>query len=109
MEPFAMSSAVLSPAYQGMSKILDSHLVSDTMSRFIPEPKNRLGFSTFLRGIENAASSAAGFAGISPEYASLLDKQIEVQLQMQLVSMYSNIEKSKHETQMAAVRNIRVG
>jgi hypothetical protein len=49
------------------------------------------------------------FPGVQGEYAELLNKQIEMQQQMQLVSMFSNIEKSRHETQMAAVRNIRGG
>ena len=55
-------------------------------------------------------SQAAGVAtGIMPEYMALINAQLEAQRQMQLVSLYSNIEKSKHETQMAAVRNIRAG
>jgi hypothetical protein len=47
--------------------------------------------------------------GVEPIYQDLLDKQIEIQLQMQLVTLESNIEKSRHETQMAAIRNIRAG
>ena len=34
---------------------------------------------------------------------------LETQNQLQQVSMMLNIEKSRHETQMAAIRNIRVG
>ena len=48
-------------------------------------------------------------SGIDPMYIDLINKQIEAQQQMQLVSFVSNIEKSRHETQMAAIRNVRVG
>ncbi|MBX7143313.1 MAG: hypothetical protein K1X79_02570 [Oligoflexia bacterium] len=81
-------------------------------SRFLPEPTSRLSsvFSSILQGITGAAKSASGlFSGIDSGYVELLNKQIESQQQMQLVSMESNVEKSKHETQMAAIRNVRVG
>lgn len=91
---------------QGLSGILRTA----TLNRFIPEPKSKLG-STFGDVLNRAASliggSASSFVGIDPGYQDLLIKQIEVQQQMQLVSMTSNIEKSKHETRMAAVRNVR--
>lgn len=82
---------------------------SSSLERFQPEPKNRLGldFSAVLNGVVGAAAST--FSGVDPGYVALINKQIETQQQMQLVSMESNIEKSKHETQMAAIRNVRVG
>ena len=45
---------------------------------------------------------------ISPEYRDLIAMQMQVQQEMLNVTMVSNIEKSKHESRMAAVRNIRV-
>ena len=39
----------------------------------------------------------------------LLEQQIAVQAEMQAFTMQTNIEHSKHETKMAAVRNMRVG
>ncbi|MBN8550217.1 MAG: hypothetical protein J0M12_12940 [Deltaproteobacteria bacterium] len=82
---------------------------STSLQRFQPEPRSSLGldFTTVLRSVAGAAGST--LTGIDPNYAALMSKQIETQQQMQLVTMESNIEKSKHETQMAAVRNIRVG
>lgn len=88
-------------------------LASSALDRFMPEPKNRLGanFQGILSSTLSALSSAgpAVIPGLDGSYVQLLNKQIEAQQQMQLVSMESNIEKSKHETQMAAIRNVRVG
>ena len=80
-----------------------------TVSRFIPEPQSRVAnlFSGVMRAV--AGTVVPGASGINPEYQDLISKQIEVQEQMQLVSLVSNVEKSKHETQMAAVRNLRAG
>lgn len=81
-------------------------------SRFLPEPQSRLSsiFSSILQSVGGIAKSATGlFTGVDSGYVELLNKQIETQQQMQVVSMESNVEKSKHETQMAAIRNVRVG
>lgn len=81
------------------------------LGRFIPEPKNKAGsgFGGVLKSLSGLASGALGAAGIPTEYNDLISKQIEIQNQMQMVSLQSNLEKSKHETEMAAIRNIRVG
>jgi len=76
------------------------------------EPQSSLG--TAFGGLVSGAASAVGglvgnVVGIEPGYAALIAQQIHQQEQMQLVSLYSNIEKSKHETQMSAIRNVRVG
>lgn len=92
---------------------IGSYLAGNTLNRFIPEPKTSPGIS--FRSVLNTVGSLAGVAsggavsGLDPNYAALIEKQIEVQQQMMLMSMHSNIEKSKHETQMAAVRNLRAG
>ena len=88
------------------------------IQRFAPEPSSNLG-STFSRVLSTAGSVASqlvgGIGGIGPVtdlpsgYSELLNEQIRVQMEMQLLSFHSNIEKSKHETSMAAVRNIRAG
>lgn len=87
-----------------------SRAVNDLFGRFIPEPASRVGID-FRSALSAASSVVSGgtFPGIDGDYAELLNKQIEMQQQMQLVTMQSNIEKSRHETQMAPVRNIRVG
>ena len=82
------------------------------LGRFIPEPKSQSGinFKNVLSSVGSLVSGGVGaVTGVDFDYQALLMKQIEVQEQMQAVSMASNIEKSKHETQMAPVRNIRVG
>ncbi|MDC0357835.1 hypothetical protein OAO01_03395 [Oligoflexia bacterium] len=80
------------------------------MNRFYPEPKSGIAktFSTVLNGVGKMLGGSVGaFSEIDPGYRELIEQQMEVQKQMQLVSLYSNIEKSKHETNMAAVRNVR--
>lgn len=88
-----------------------AHLVDRSAGyRFVPEPKTDLGraFQGALRVAGNVATGPLlGSIGIDSEYASLLQTQMHFQEQMQLVSLHSNIEKSKHETRMSAVRNVR--
>mgnify|MGYP001239162202 CR=1 FL=1 len=60
--------------------------------------------SNFLRAILPRTTPA----GVDPAYQSIMDKQMELQRQMLLVSMHTNLEKTKHDIQMAPVRNIRV-
>lgn len=88
-----------------------------SLARISPEPQNKVGttFRTVLSTVGNiaqsifSASPSGMFSGMDPGYQELLTTQIEAQKQLTLVSLCSNVEKSKHETQMAAVRNIRVG
>lgn len=80
------------------------------LGRYIPQPRGSSNMS--YRSVSNAVggvmrSAAAGVSGVDGDYLALINKQIEVQEQLQLVSLHSNIEKSKHETRMAAVRNVR--
>ena len=101
----------------GITNNILSNINSMELKRFKPEPQSRLlsGFNSIVQGISKAAKSAMSYvSNVDPiaseaNYSDLLNKQIEMQEQMQVVSMASNIEKSKHETQMAAIRNIRVG
>ena len=97
---------------RGLTTTAD-RLANSALERFMPEPKSTLGltFQGALKGALGAVSDigSGAFAGIDSGYAALLNAQIEAQKQMQLVSMESNIEKSRHETQMAAIRNVRVG
>ncbi len=81
--------------------------------RFIPEPKSSVAaaFGGVMRSVGQAVTGGSGGSSISldPSYQALLEKQMELQEQMQLVSMESNIEKTRHESKMAAVRNFRAG
>lgn len=74
-------------------------------SQYMPEPV--ASGVEFLGSLQNAQNTNE--IGISSEYRELLDKQLETQQEMQQVTFTSNIEKSQHESRMAAVRNIRVG
>ena len=85
------------------------------VQRFVPEPHSSVGFafSDVLSTVGDVAAGAistvapGAVAGLDSGYQELLNKQIEVQMQMQILSFESNIEKSKHETKMTAIRNIR--
>jgi len=76
--------------------------VAKRVSRYLPEP--------VAQGVDFVASmdNAQNEIGVSSEYQELIDKQINTQRELQQVSFTSNIEKSQHESRMAAVRNIRV-
>ncbi len=83
--------------------------VGDLVS-YLPEPNSILasGFQALLQtGASVAGSVLSG--GIDPQYQALIQEQMRQQQQMQLVSLISNSEKSKHETAMTPLRNIRVG
>lgn len=81
------------------------------LSRILPEPRSRIGstFGAVLQGVGKAVSGASSAVSIDPEYRDLIETQMEFQRQMQLVSLHSNIEKSRHEAKMAAIRNVRSG
>ena len=94
----------------------DRHITATTPSgflRFLPEPVSGIGrvFQSLLNtGVKmGSALTGASLVGIEPEYAALIQEQLHAQEQMQKVSLISNIEKSKHETEMSVVRNVRVG
>ena len=72
----------------------------------LPEPVSR-GID-FARSLLKEGDASTSVVDISPEYRDLINKQIETQMELQQVSLVSNIERSKHEARMAAVRNIRV-
>ena len=65
------------------------------------------GVGNTLAGVGASAASLAG--DLDPLYQSLIQMQLDAQKQMLLMTSISNIEKTKHETQMVAARNIRVG
>ncbi len=112
-----MSDGAISSALGGVGGSVDINIPgtivdSNGFGRFIPEPKTSasVNFRTVLSGAAALIRGGIGAAtGVEPLYQDLLDKQIEIQLQMQLVTLESNIEKSRHETQMAAIRNVRTG
>ena len=76
-------------------------------SRYLPEPvASGVDFAgQLLRGPSDGSSTIE----LSPTYQELINRQIQSQMELQQVTFLSNIERSQHETRMAAVRNIRVG
>ena len=86
----------------------------------MPEPATTgtTVFSDIISAVGGLAKSAVGSAvggsigGVSlqPEgsFGDLLQLQIEAQQEMQTTSMASNVERSKHESKMAAIRNMRM-
>lgn len=76
-------------------------------ARFIPEPKS--GLDTFQSVARAVSTIAGGLVGIDPEYRSLIEKQLQLQEQMQRVSMESNLARTEHETEMTPIRNLRLG
>lgn len=83
--------------------------------RSAPEPRSLLGSwgHSTTSAVASAATSlagiGAGFLDGGGDIASLLNRQIQIQQEMQTVSMASNIARSQHETEMAPIRNMRVG
>lgn len=70
------------------------------------------GSSIFWDTVDFIKKSVGGsIAGvplsIPSEMIGLIELQRQMQIEMQTVSMVSNIEKSKHESKMAAIRNVR--
>jgi len=81
---------------------------------FSPRPSGS-NFSTVLRNaVEGVAGIGSNFIGgvsgnVFGDLKELLDLQVQTQARMQSLSMMSNIERSKHEARMAAIRNVRTG
>ena len=86
---------------------------NSSLLRVAPEPKSSLGSwvsSVASTGLNIASAVIPGVDALgSQDLTSLLNMQIQIQQQMQVVSMISNVERSKHETEMAPIRNMRVG
>jgi hypothetical protein len=79
-----------------------------------PEPRN--GLDTWLQSIGSAVSRAVqstvnpvGNLMQNPSFDDLLQKQMALQVQMQLFSAQSNISRTEHEIQMTTLRNMRLG
>jgi len=82
---------------------------ASALARALPEPRSSLaqwGQATVGAGMD----AIGGLLGSgSSDLGNLLNMQIQIQREMQVVSMLSNVYKSQHEMEMAPVRNMRVG
>lgn len=82
------------------------------LQRMLPVPRNRVTgtFQNFLNGAKNMFSTAVNLVdGPQTDLLGLINQQVEAQKEMQLVTMISNLERSKHESKMSAIRNMRTG
>lgn len=84
------------------------------MLRYPPEPRSSLGqwasaATSAVRQVASATLGAGFFPDPTGDLGSLLQQQIQIQLEMQVWTARSNIARSEHEIQMAPVRNMRVG
>ncbi|MEZ6196730.1 MAG: hypothetical protein R3F20_13555 [Planctomycetota bacterium] len=67
-------------------------------------------FAPGATGLVSALSGmlgSGGGAGDFGELQRLLDRQIQSQAQMQTFTAATNIEKTKHDTRMSAIQNMR--
>jgi hypothetical protein len=89
-------------------------VASSNVWRAVPEPRSSLaswGRSLLQAGMTTAETLVGGAGNVLDvgSLTTLLQQQIQVQREMQVISMQSNIAKSQHEAEMAPVRNMRVG
>lgn len=79
------------------------------LARALPEPRSSL--SQWGQAAVNTGMGAVGtlLGTGGSELTDLLNMQIQIQREMQVISMASNIAKSQHEMEMAPTRNMRVG
>lgn len=83
------------------------------LTRSAPEPRSPLGSWAATAGsVVNTVATTLPDVGSVLDGAGivkLLNDQIQIQQVMQSVSMFSNVQRSRHETEMAPIRNMRVG
>lgn len=88
---------------------LRRYATSGTMTSLTPEPRNNNSNFSFSDVMGTVSGIAGSMIGIDPQYQNLLMTQMQMQQQMQQVSLVSNIQRSEHESKMAAIRNVRTG
>lgn len=88
-----------------MSDVLNSVLNVPGIIRMTPEPLLRAGLSAASSALDSYTGGMLGGGGVS----ELMDKQLQVQAEMMVVNMESNLHRSEHEIKMAPVRNLRLG
>jgi hypothetical protein len=79
------------------------------LTRALPEPRPTV-VSLGAEMLDSGMDAIGGvMAGGGSELTELLNVQLQIQREMQVVSMTSNVLKSQHEMEMAPIRNMRVG
>jgi hypothetical protein len=73
-------------------------------TRYMPEP--------VAKGLDLIQSlgrtGAIDTSAIPSDTKDLIDRQIQLQQEMLQVTLFTNLERTRHETQMAPARNIRL-
>ena len=91
-----------------LSKVAD---LAGAAARYLPEPA-ATGVGLFRDVMDSVRGVSSDIGGVSTtasgDIGSLIQLQIDAQQEMQAATMISNLEKSKHESKMAAIRNVRV-
>lgn len=90
--------------------------ITTRMQHFNAEPQSKYRnsiTSNFKDIVSSALKTAVGAAGSAAgvdvgNYQGLIDQQLQLQKEMMNVSLVSNLNRTEHETRMAAVRNTRV-
>ena len=81
--------------------------------RVAPEPQSSIGSwmgRVAAKSLDYASTLLPGGAMLgSSDLTDLLTTQFQLQQQMQLVSMISNIQHAEHEMEKAPIRNMRIG
>jgi len=101
-----MSSSIsVAPMLTG----LGLNVGGSVLARALPEPRSSL--AQWGEAVVDTGMDAVGsmLGSNSAELTQLLNMQIQIQREMQIISMASNVSKSQHETEMAPIRNMRVG
>jgi hypothetical protein len=82
-----------------------------TIGEMLPDSTVSSGLKSTGSALESASGNEVGGVSLDldqfAELKELIDLQVEVQKEMQAITMVSNIEKSKHESKMSAIRNVR--
>jgi hypothetical protein len=88
-----------------------SSAAADSAASYLPEPSST-GMGLFQDAMDIARTAAGEIGGVSLDatggFADLIQAQIQAQMEMQTTTLVSNLERSKHESKMAAIRNIRL-
>ena len=86
--------------------------VTGKLASYLPEPATKSGrvFGDVVNVVRSIGNAVVGGvpASASGDFAALIELQLAAQREMQSTTMVSNIERSKHESKMAAIRNIRM-
>lgn len=82
-----------------------------SLNIYNPEPSSS-GYGAVNDFVSTITSAAGELGGVplsaTGSFAALLQAQIQAQMEMQTTSMISNLERSKHESKMSAIRNMRM-